>query len=230
MSAQFENEVMGVSRIKVAVVDDHTLFREGIKKILALEQDIEVVGEAVDGEEVVALLTRCKPDILLLDIKMERINGLQVLPQIVEQYPLLKVIVLTAQISQPESVKAIKDGARGIILKHAASEFLIKGIRKVFEGELWADTPTMTQVVESLSRKYRGERDSERDKKELSQREKEVVVLVASGCRNKEIANKLFISEQTVKTHLSNIFQKLEINDRLELALYAMRKGLVERS
>jgi DNA-binding NarL/FixJ family response regulator len=219
---------MGVSRIKVALVDDHTLFREGIKKILSLEPDIEIVGEAIDGEEVVLLLNRCRPDVLLLDIKMEKINGLQILPQIVGQYPQLRTIVLTAQISQAESVKAIKDGARGIILKHAASEFLIKGIRKVFDGELWADTSTMTRVVESLSQKYRGDRDSEKDRKELSQREKEVVGLVASGHRNKEIANKLFISEQTVKTHLSNIFQKLEISDRLELALYAMRNGLAD--
>lgn len=219
---------MGESKIKVALVDDHTLFREGIRKILSLESDIEIVGEAIDGEEVVRLLNQCCPDILLLDIKMEKINGLQILPRIVEQYNQLRVIVVTAQISQAESVKAIKDGARGIILKHAASEFLIKGIRKVFEGELWADTSTMTRVVESLSQKYRGDRDSERDRKELSQREREVVALVASGHRNKEIANKLFISEQTVKTHLSNIFQKLEISDRLELALYAMRNGLGE--
>jgi len=219
---------MGALRVKVALVDDHTLFREGIKRILSLEPDIEIVGEAVDGEEVLLLLNHCRPDVLLLDIKMEKINGLQILPQIVGQYPQLKVIVLTAQISQAESVRAIKDGARGIILKHAASEFLIKGIRKVFDGELWADTSTMTRVVESLSSKYRGERDSEKDRKELSQREKEVVGLVASGYRNKEIANKLFISEQTVKTHLSNVFQKLEINDRLELALYAMRNGLAD--
>jgi DNA-binding NarL/FixJ family response regulator len=219
---------MRASKIKVALVDDHTLFREGIKKILSLEADIEIVGEAVDGEEVLRLLNQCCPDVLLLDIKMERINGLQILPRIVEQYAQLRVIVVTAQISQAESVKAIKDGARGIILKHAASEFLIKGIRKVFEGELWADTSTMTRVVESLSQKYRGDRDSERDRKELSQREREVVGLIASGYRNKEIANKLFISEQTVKTHLSNIFQKLEISDRLELALYAMRNGMGE--
>ncbi len=219
---------MGALRVKVALVDDHTLFREGIKKILSLEPDIEIVGEAVDGEEVLLLLNHCRPDVLLLDIKMEKMNGLQILPQIVGQYPQLKVIVLTAQIGQAESVRAIKDGARGIILKHAASEFLIKGIRKVFDGELWADTSTMTRVVESLSSKYRGERDSERDRKELSHREREVVGLVASGHRNKEIANKLFISEQTVKTHLSNIFQKLEINDRLELALYAMRNGLAD--
>jgi DNA-binding NarL/FixJ family response regulator len=98
----------------------------------------------------------------------------------------------------------------------------------VHQGELWADTSTMTQVVESLSRKYRGEKESEKNKKDLSQREREVVCLVASGHRNKEIADKLFISEQTVKTHLSNIFQKLEINDRLELALYAMRNGLAK--
>jgi DNA-binding NarL/FixJ family response regulator len=214
------------SKIRVAIVDDHTLFREGIKRILSLESDIEVVGEAIDGEEVISLLTNCRPDILLLDIKMERINGLQILPQIVQQYSFLKVIILTAQISLPESVTAIKNGARGIILKHSASEFLIKGIRKVYQGELWADTSTMTQVVESLSRKYRGEKESEKNKKDLSQREREVVCLVASGHRNKEIADKLFISEQTVKTHLSNIFQKLEINDRLELALYAMRNGL----
>jgi DNA-binding NarL/FixJ family response regulator len=219
---------MGASRIKVALVDDHTLFREGIKRILSLESDIEIVGEAIDGEEVVRLLNHCHPEVLLLDIKMDKINGLQILPQIVEQYPHLKVIVLTAQIGQSESVRAIKDGARGIILKHAASEFLIKGIRKVAEGELWADTSTMTRVVESLSQKYRGDKESQRDRKELSEREKEVVSLVASGHRNKEIASKLFISEQTVKTHLSNIFQKLEISDRLELALYAMRNGLAD--
>lgn len=217
------------SRIKLVIVDDHTLFREGIKKILALEKDIEIVGEAFDGEEVISVLNRCEPDIMLLDVKMERVNGLQVLPRIVEQFPLLKVIILTAQVSSAESVKAIRDGARGIILKHAASEFLIKGIRKVAEGELWADSSTMTQVVDSLARKYRVERSPEKGRKELSDREIEVVTLVASGHRNKEIANKLFISEQTVKTHLSNIFQKLEVNDRLELALYAMRNGLVER-
>src|SRR5688572_1248485 len=217
------------SKIKLVIVDDHTLFREGIKKILALEKDIEIVGEAFDGEEVISVLNRCQPDIMLLDVKMERVNGLQVLPRIVEQFPLLKVIILTAQVSSAESVKAIRDGARGIILKHAASEFLIKGIRKVAEGELWADSSTMTQVVDSLSRKYRVERSPEKGRKELSDREIEVVTLVASGNRNKEIANKLFISEQTVKTHLSNIFQKLEVNDRLELALYAMRNGLVER-
>jgi DNA-binding NarL/FixJ family response regulator len=217
------------SKIKLVIVDDHTLFREGIKKILALEKDIEIVGEAFDGEEVISVLNRCEPNIMLLDVKMERVNGLQVLPRIVEQFPLLKVIILTAQVSSAESVKAIRDGARGIILKHAASEFLIKGIRKVAEGELWADSSTMTQVVDSLSRKYRVERSPEKGRKELSDREIEVVTLVASGHRNKEIANKLFISEQTVKTHLSNIFQKLEVNDRLELALYAMRNGLVER-
>jgi DNA-binding NarL/FixJ family response regulator len=217
------------SRIKLIIVDDHTLFREGIKKILALEKDIEIVGEAFDGEEVISVLNHCQPDIMLLDIKMERVNGLQVLPRIVEQFPLLKVIILTAQVTSAESVKAIRDGARGIILKHAASEFLIKGIRKVAEGELWADSSTMTQVVDSLSRKYRVDRSPEKGRKELSEREIEVVTLVASGHRNKEIANKLFISEQTVKTHLSNIFQKLEVNDRLELALYAMRNGLVER-
>ena len=217
------------SKIKLVIVDDHTLFREGIKKILALEKDIEIVGEAFDGEEVISVLNRCEPNIMLLDVKMERVNGLQVLPRIVEQFPLLKVIILTAQVSSAESVKAIRDGARGIILKHAASEFLIKGIRKVAEGELWADSSTMTQVVDSLSRKYRVDRSPEKGRKELSDREIEVVTLVASGHRNKEIANKLFISEQTVKTHLSNIFQKLEVNDRLELALYAMRNGLVER-
>ena len=216
-------------KIKLVIVDDHTLFREGIKKILSLEEDIEIIGEAFDGEDVISLLGRCEPDIMLLDVKMERINGLQILPQIVEQFPRLRVMILTAQISLGESVKAIRDGARGIILKHAASEFLIKGVRKVFEGELWADSSTMTQVVESLSRKFRVDRSPEKGRKELSERETEVVVLVASGHRNKEIAAKLFFSEQTVKTHLSNIFQKLEVNDRLELALYAMRNGLADR-
>lgn len=215
-------------RIKVAVVDDHTLFREGIRKILSLENDIEIVGEAYDGDEIIALLNRSLPDIMLLDIKMERVNGLQILPRIVESYPQVRVVVLTAQISQSESIQAIKDGARGIILKHAASEFLIKGIRKVYQGELWADSSTMTLVVDSLSRRLRQDHKPEKGRKELSDRELEVVALVAAGNRNKEIASKLFISEQTVKTHLTNIFQKLEVTDRLELALYAIRNGLSE--
>ena len=217
-----------IRKTKVAIVDDHTMFREGIKKILSLEPDIEVVGEAVDGEEVISLLTHCHPDVLLLDLKMEKIDGLTVLPRIVEQYPQLRVIILTASISLPESITVIKEGARGIILKHAASEFLIKGVRKVYAGELWADNATMTQVVESLSRKTRKEPGTPRSKDELSNREKEVVSLVVSGLRNKEIAEKLFISEQTVKTHLSNIFQKLGLGDRLELALYVLRHGLAE--
>ncbi len=212
--------------IKVAVVDDHTLFREGIRRILSLENDIEIVGEAYDGDEVIDLLTRSSPDIMLLDIKMERMNGLQVLSQIVASFPRVRVIVLTAQISQTESIQAIKDGARGIILKHAASEFLIRGIRKVHQGELWADSGTMTLVVDSLSKKFRLDQKPERNRKDLSDRELEVVSLVAGGNRNKEIASKLFISEQTVKTHLTNIFQKLEVSDRLELALYAIRHGL----
>ena len=125
-------------KIKLVIVDDHTLFREGIKKILSLEEDIEIIGEAFDGEDVISLLGRCEPDIMLLDVKMERINGLQILPQIVEQFPRLRVMILTAQISLGESVKAIRDGARGIILKHAASEFLIKGVRRL---RLWSRSP-----------------------------------------------------------------------------------------
>jgi DNA-binding NarL/FixJ family response regulator len=217
---------VGTEKIKVAIVDDHTLFREGMRRILSLEDDIDIVGEAFDGDEVIELINRCLPDIMLLDIKMERVNGLQVLPQIVESFPRLKVIVLTAQLSQGESIQAIRAGARGIILKHAASEFLIKGIRKVHQGELWADSTTMTQVVDSLSRRFRYDPRPDRGRRDLSDRELEVVALVAAGHRNKEIANKLFISEQTVKTHLTNIFQKLEVTDRLELALYAIRNGL----
>jgi DNA-binding NarL/FixJ family response regulator len=218
-----------LKKIRVAIVDDHTMFREGIKKILSLEPDIEVVGEAVDGEEIISLLAHCHPDILLLDLKMEKVDGLAVLPQIVELYPQLRVIILTASISRQESVGAIKQGARGIILKHAASEFLIKGVRKVHAGEFWADNNTMSQVVDSLSQKFRNQTENPRSKDELSIREKEVVALVASGLRNKEIAGKLFISEQTVKTHLSNIFQKLGLGDRLELALYALRHNLAEK-
>ena len=218
-----------LNKIRVAIVDDHTMFREGIKKILSLEPDIEVVGEAVDGEEIISLLSHCRPDILLLDLKMEKVDGLAVLPQIVELYPQLRVIILTASISLQESVGAIKQGARGIILKHAASEFLIKGVRKVQAGELWADNNTMSQVVDSLSKRFRSEAGTLRSKDELSSREKEVVALVASGLRNREIAERLFISEQTVKTHLSNIFQKLGLGDRLELALYALRHNLAEK-
>jgi DNA-binding NarL/FixJ family response regulator len=129
------------------------------------------------------------------------------------------VIILTAQISLGESVKAIRDGARGIILKHAASEFLIKGLRKVFEGELWADSSTMTQVVESLSRKFRVDRGPEKGRKELSERETEVVALVASGNRNKEIAANCYQRVNSTNKHF-----QAQVN--YQGLAYAMRNGL----
>ena len=214
--------------IRIVIADDHPIFRDGLRKLLTLEDDFRVVAEARDGKEVLDVLEEHQPDILLLDLKMPGLDGLTALQKLQNSRTKTKVIVLTASEDKNQFVQAMKFGTCGIVLKQTATELLIKSIRKVHAGEIWLDSHTTAAVMRQFSSPMDtaplGSRD--RDRSPLSQREREIVVLVAQGFKNKEMAEKMFISEQTVKNHLHNIFDKLGVSDRLELALYAIHKNI----
>ncbi len=215
----------GSELIKIALADDHTIFRDGLRRLLALESDFKIVAEAKDGTEVTPILEEYEPDILLLDLRMPGADGLTLLQCIQTNKLKTKIIVLTASEDEGEYAQAIKYGASGIVLKKTATELLIKSIRKVYEGEIWLDSQTTAAVMRQFaSPSNPGTR--EREKPGISNREREIVACIAQGFKNKEIAEKLFISEQTVKNHLHNIFDKLGVSDRLELALYAIHRNI----
>ena len=215
--------------IRVVIADDHPIVRDGLKKLLALEDDVEVVGEAGDGREVLERVQQLEPDVLLLDLRMPNIDGLSALQALQQSNRNTKVIVLTASEDKNEFVQAMKLGCSGIVLKQTAPDLIVKSIRKVHAGEIWLDSHTTAAVMRQFSSPSElaaAGQGKARERSPLSQREREIVALVAQGYKNKEMAEKMFISEQTVKNHLHNIFDKLGVSDRLELALYAIHKGL----
>lgn len=218
------------SKIRIVIADDHPIFRDGLRKLLSLEEDLCVVAEARDGREVLEVLQEYEPDILLLDLKMPGFDGLTALQKLQAAKSKTRVIVLTASEDKNELVQAMKFGTSGIVLKQTATELLIKSIRKVHSGEIWLDSLTTAAVMRQFASPEETQASSggsrERERSPLSHREREIVALVAQGFKNKEMAEKMFISEQTVKNHLHNIFDKLGVSDRLELALYAIHKNL----
>jgi len=210
------------------VADDHAIFRDGLRKLLADAEEIQIVGEASNGVECIKMLAKLKPDILLLDLRMPEKDGLGVLEEVNFDSTPTRVIVLTAAEDDRDVVRAMRLGARGVVLKQSASDLLVKAIHKVFDGEIWLDNRMTAEVIDAF--KKSAEAGQRREKPLLSDREKEIVQLVAQGFRNREIGEKLFISEQTVKNHLHNIFDKLGVSDRLELALYAIHHRLIDQT
>jgi DNA-binding NarL/FixJ family response regulator len=226
-------EIASGAKIRIVVADDHPIFRDGLCKLLALEEDFEVVAQAQDGRQVLEVLQQYEPDILLLDLKMPGLDGLGTLQRLQAVKNKTRVIVLTASDDKNEFVQAMRFGTSGIVLKQTATEMLIKSIRKVHAGEIWLDSYTTAAVIrqfvaadEAPPPLASASPGRERERSPLSQREREIVALVAQGFKNKEMAEKMFISEQTVKNHLHNIFDKLGVSDRLELALYAIHNNL----
>ncbi len=224
------NSTNGVAKIRVVIADDHPIVRDGLRKLLSLEQDIDVVGEAADGQELLDHMDSWRPDVILLDLRMPNTDGLTALQTLSSTKNPAKVIILTASEDKNEFVQAMKLGCAGIVLKQTSGELIVKSIHKVHAGEIWLDAHTTAAVMrqfataEAAAAAAGGTRGRERAP--LSTREREIVALVAQGYKNKEMAEKMFISEQTVKNHLHNIFDKLGVSDRLELALYAIHKGL----
>jgi DNA-binding NarL/FixJ family response regulator len=216
--------------IRILIADDHPIVRDGLRKLLSLEDDFEIVAEANDGREVLDKVQELDPDVLLLDLRMPNLDGLSTLQALAQLNKKTRVIVLTASEDKNEFVQAMKLGCSGIVLKQTAPDLIVKSIRKVYGGEIWLDSHTTAAVMRQFAAPgdLTGPSGSgkTRERSPLSTREREIVQLVAQGYKNKEMAEKMFISEQTVKNHLHNIFDKLGVSDRLELALYAIHKGL----
>ena len=216
--------------IRIVIADDHPIFREGLKCLLGTQEDFQLLAEVGNGDEVLDTIEKLQPDILLLDLRMPGTHGLMILERLqATKISSTKVIVLTASEDKNEFVQAMKLGTSGIVLKQSPTDLLLKSIRKVYAGEIWLDSNTTAAVIRQFAT---GDEEAPvdsnrvRGRSPLSQREREIVSLVAQGFKNKQMAEKMFISEQTVKNHLHNIFYKLGVSDRLELALYAIHKKL----
>jgi len=214
--------------IRILLADDHPIFRDGVRRLLEQADEVSIIGEAADGNEAIQMVSKLKPDILLLDLRMPEKDGLAVLEEVNFESVGTRVIVLTATEDDNDVVRAMRLGARGVVLKQSATDLLLKSIQKVHSGEIWLDNRMTAEVMRAFSKS--SEAGPRREKPLLSDREKEIVQLVAQGFRNREIGEKLFISEQTVKNHLHNIFDKLGVSDRLELALYALHHRIIDKT
>lgn len=210
--------------IKIMIADDHSMIREGLKSLLELEGDIQVVAEAEDGVDCLEKLKICTPDVLLLDINMPRKNGLEVLQTLKSSKSKVKVLVLTVHNEVEYLMKAVDIGVDGYILKDSESAELKKAIFSIVEGENYIQPSLIPSLNSKMIEKNRDEGKIE----SLTKRELEVLKLLAVGIYNKEVAEKLNISERTVKNHVSNIFKKIEVTDRTQAAVFAIRNNLIE--
>ena len=210
--------------IKVAIADDHSLVRQGLRRYLDTADDIEVVGEASTGQEAIALVESANPDVILLDIRMPEMDGLEAARRIRERFASVGVIMLTAYDDRQFVVEAVRAGARGYVLKARDAEHLIQTVRLVAGGNMVIDPQLVVALAEELSQVKERDRKAET----LTAREVEVLQLLAFGHTNRDIAEKLFISPDTVKTHLEHIFEKLGASDRTAAVAEALRRRLIE--
>lgn len=215
-----------MKKIKVVIVDDHALIREGIKKLLELEESFDIVALAGDGIEALEVIEKVRPDVVLLDINMPNMNGIDCLKQIKAVYPDTKVVMLTIHEDAEYLIETINIGAEGYVLKDADVSSLVKAIQKVVQGEVYIH-PTLSGI---LVREYKrkDKNNEELNGTALTKREYEVIRLISKGHNNKEIATELFISEKTVKNHVSNIFKKIKVTDRTQAALYAIKNNITK--
>lgn len=207
-----------MEKIRVLIADDHTLVREGLRAILELAEDVEVVGEAKDGEEAVRKAHELTPDIVLMDVKMPNMDGLQATRLIKEELPQVDVVMLTMYADDEYALEAIKGGATGYILKNTPRDTLLDILRRIHQGEAFVQPEVTKGLLEEIVKPTSRE-------KVLTDREREILQLMADGLTNKEIAKRLFVGLETVKSHARNIFAKLEVSDRAQ----AVAKGLRER-
>ncbi len=209
---------------KIVIVDDHSIVREGLKQLLELDGDVEVIGEASDGVECLNLLKKIVPQVLLLDINMPKMNGLEVLERLKENNVDVKVVILTVHNEIEFLLKAVEMGIDGYLLKESDSAELKKAIFHVIEGETYIQ-PSMIPLLNSKM----VERNVDKEKIALlTRREMEVLKLLSVGLYNKEIGEKLNISERTVKNHISSIFKKIEVTDRTQAAVFSIRNKLID--
>ena len=207
-------------RITIVIADDHAIFRDGLRRLLEAEETFELIGEASDGAEAITLVAQLQPDVLLLDLAMPRLTGLEALAQVVQAKPTVRVIILAASVDRAEIIRALQLGARGIVLKTAATQLLYKCIHAVVAGEMWVGRESVPDLVGALQ-ELNSVSDSVPVLSNLTQRERDVVDAIIKGASNKAIGQALSMSEQTVKNHVSRILEKCGVANRVELAMLA---------
>jgi two-component system nitrate/nitrite response regulator NarL len=217
------NDVPSVVRIVVA--DDHPIFREGLIKLLQTRPELQVVGSAADGDDALRLVAELAPDLLLLDLAMPRMGGLVALRELRDRTTSARIILVTAAIDRTEIVTGLQLGAQGVVLKESASDVLFKSIRAVMAGHYWVGRERVTDLTAAL-RGLAASHPPTRKHFGLTPRELEIIGVILGGYSNNDIATKFSISEKTVKHHLTNIFDKLGVSNRLELALFALHHHL----
>lgn len=211
------------TRIRIVVADDHGVVLKGLAQLFSEERDLELVAACPDGTSCVAAVERFRPDILVLDLRMPTVDGLAVLRELRDRNDPTPVVLLTAAITEPELLEAVRLGVRGIVLKEMAPKLLLQCLRKVHAGGNWIESET---TIRALERLIRTESAQKKLREDLTPREIEIMKLVASGLSNTDVAAKLCLSEATVKSHLHAVYEKLRIRSRVDLVLFAKESGL----
>jgi DNA-binding NarL/FixJ family response regulator len=214
-------------RIQVLLVDDHTILREGVRSLLESEPDMRVVGEARDGTEAVEQVDALAPDVVIMDMVMPRMNGLEATVEIKRRHPDVKILILSMYDDDEYVQQIIQAGAAGYVLKRVAADDLVKAIREVYAGSSFLYPPIAAKLIEDYVRKARGSEAGE-PSEQLTAREREVLRLIAEGNTNAEIAEKLTVSKKTVESHRANIMRKLDLHTVTDLVKYALKRGMIK--
>ncbi len=217
-----------MAKIKVVIADDHAVVREGIKMILSREPDIEIVGEASNGQEALELVGKGKPAVVVMDISMPEMGGIEATKRVKETWPKVNVLALTMHEDESYVFQLLKAGASGYVLKRGAAQDLVQAIRSAARGEAFLYPSVARSVLSDYLKRVESGEDERKRYDGLTEREREILALIAEGLSNQEIAQKLYISIKTVQTHRTHIMEKLDLHNRAQLVRYAIRKGLIE--
>ena len=215
-----------MATISIIIIDDHSIVREGIRMIIENDDDLKVVGEADNMPEALRQVALKKPDIVLLDLDMDKVLSLDSIDEIFSASKDSRILILTGVVDEELHKRAILEGARGIILKQQAGTILLKAIKKVYQGEVWIDRSLTAKLLEEANKIKQQNREAQKKIGTLTAREFEIIKLIAEGLINKEIARRLFVNEKTIRNHLTVIYHKLELTNRVELAIYATHNAL----